>query len=135
MGLSLFVLMLVTWFRPGWDYGIYAAIALVIYFLYPKMTGFVKELLFFSLLAVTVTSSVQLAGVFVVEFDAEVPDCAVERRMAEQKLEGPQVASLPIDQRGLGPSQGERPTGVCIEADRRHPVPDETGVLSRREMG
>ena len=46
--------------------GIYAAIALVIYFLYPKMTGFVKELLFFSLLAVTVTSSVQLAGVFVV---------------------------------------------------------------------
>jgi len=46
--------------------GIYAAIALIIYFLYPKMAGFAKELLFFSLLAVTVTSSVQLAGVFVV---------------------------------------------------------------------
>jgi len=46
--------------------GIYAAIALIIYFLYPKTAGFIKELLFFSLLAVTVTSSVQLAGVFVV---------------------------------------------------------------------
>jgi zinc/manganese transport system permease protein len=45
---------------------IYALIALVIYFIYPKTKGVVKELLFFSLLAVTVTSSVQLAGVFVV---------------------------------------------------------------------
>jgi len=45
---------------------IYAVIALLIYFLYPRMAGFVRELLFFSLLAVTVTSSVQLAGVFVV---------------------------------------------------------------------
>ncbi len=45
---------------------IYALIGLVIWKLYPKVTGFVKELLFFSLLALTVTSSVQLAGVLVV---------------------------------------------------------------------
>jgi len=45
---------------------IYTAIAAVIYFIYPKVSGFIKELLFFTLLAVTVTSSVQLAGVFVV---------------------------------------------------------------------
>lgn len=45
---------------------IYALIALILYFVYPKTSGFTKELLFFSLLAVTVTSSVQLAGVFVV---------------------------------------------------------------------
>lgn len=45
---------------------IYAVIALILYLVYPKTTGFTKELLFFSLLAVTVTSSVQLAGVFVV---------------------------------------------------------------------
>jgi zinc/manganese transport system permease protein len=38
----------------------------VIYFIYPKVSGVMKELLFYSLLAVTVTSSVQLAGVFVV---------------------------------------------------------------------
>ncbi|WP_455757702.1 metal ABC transporter permease [Sulfurimonas sp.] len=45
---------------------IYALIALVLYKIYPKTKGFVKELLFFSLLAVTVTSSVALAGVLVV---------------------------------------------------------------------
>ena len=45
---------------------IYAAIGLIIYLLYPRVTGVFKELLFFSLLAITVTSSVQLAGVFVV---------------------------------------------------------------------
>ena len=45
---------------------IYSFIALALYFLYPKLNGFLKELLFFSLLGVTVTSSVSLAGVFVV---------------------------------------------------------------------
>jgi zinc/manganese transport system permease protein len=45
---------------------IYAVIALLLYFLYPKLQGFAKELLFFSLLAFTVTSSVSLAGVLVV---------------------------------------------------------------------
>ena len=45
---------------------IYALIALVIYFVYPRVHGVMKELLFFTLLAITVTSSVQLAGVFVV---------------------------------------------------------------------
>lgn len=45
---------------------IYAFIALALYFIYPKLGGFLKELLFFSLLAITVTSSVSLAGVFVV---------------------------------------------------------------------
>ncbi|HUH41971.1 MAG TPA: metal ABC transporter permease [Sulfurimonas sp.] len=45
---------------------IYAFIAMALYFIYPKLSGFFKELLFFSLLAITVTSSVSLAGVFVV---------------------------------------------------------------------
>ena len=45
---------------------IYSFIALALYFLYPRLSGFFKELLFFSLLAITVTSSVSLAGVFVV---------------------------------------------------------------------
>ena len=45
---------------------IYAFITLALYFLYPMLNGFLKELLFFSLLALTVTSSVALAGVFVV---------------------------------------------------------------------
>lgn len=45
---------------------IYALIALAIWKIYPKFEGFYKELLFFSLLALTVTSSVHLAGVLVV---------------------------------------------------------------------
>jgi len=45
---------------------VYFLIALVITFVYPRVQGLYKELLFFTLLAVTVTSSVQLAGVFVV---------------------------------------------------------------------
>ena len=45
---------------------IYALIALILYKIYPKLTGFLKELMFFSLLALTVTSSVALAGVLVV---------------------------------------------------------------------
>ena len=45
---------------------IYALIALVLWKVYPVVTGFLRELLFFSLLALTVTSSVHLAGVLVV---------------------------------------------------------------------
>lgn len=45
---------------------IYALIALVLWKIYPRLTGFIKELTFFSLLALTVTSSVALAGVLVV---------------------------------------------------------------------
>lgn len=45
---------------------IYAVIGLLLYLLLPRTRGMLYELLFFVLLAVTVTSSVQLAGVFVV---------------------------------------------------------------------
>lgn len=45
---------------------IYALIALTLWKVYPKQKGFIKELMFFSLLALTVTSSVQLTGVLVV---------------------------------------------------------------------
>lgn len=45
---------------------IYLPVAFVMFVLYPKTKGYVKELLFFIMLAVTVTSSVQSAGVLVV---------------------------------------------------------------------
>lgn len=45
---------------------IYAAIAVALWKLYPRLQGFMRELIFFSLLALTVTSSVALAGVLVV---------------------------------------------------------------------
>ena len=45
---------------------IYSFVAVVMFFIYPKMRGMIKEFLFFIMLAITVTSSVQLAGVLVV---------------------------------------------------------------------
>jgi len=44
----------------------YSAIAVVMFWVYPKTEGLFKEILFFSALALTVTSSVQSAGVLVV---------------------------------------------------------------------
>ena len=48
------------------DAAIYIPISFVMFFLYPKTKGVVKELIFFIMLALTVTSSVQSAGVLVV---------------------------------------------------------------------
>lgn len=45
---------------------IYTLIALVMWKVCPRVKGFFRELLFLSMLALTVTSSVHLAGVFVV---------------------------------------------------------------------
>ena len=46
--------------------GVYLFLALLIWKLYPRLEGFKKDLMFVTMLAVTVTSSVQLAGVLVV---------------------------------------------------------------------
>ena len=45
---------------------LYVAIALVMFTFYPKLTGTLREYTFFTMLALMVTSSVQLAGVLVV---------------------------------------------------------------------
>jgi len=45
---------------------LYLLVAGVMFLFYPKTTGLMRELTFFSMLALTVTSSVQLAGVLVV---------------------------------------------------------------------
>ncbi len=45
---------------------VYVILGLLIWKVYPRLHGFLKELMFFAMLAITVTSSVQLAGVLVV---------------------------------------------------------------------
>ena len=45
---------------------LYSAVSFVMFVLYPRVAGIKKEFLFFAMLAVTVTSSVQSAGVLVV---------------------------------------------------------------------
>lgn len=48
------------------DASIYIPVSLVMFFVYPRTKGVIKELIFFIMLAFTVTSSVQSAGVLVV---------------------------------------------------------------------
>ena len=48
------------------SFTLYSIVAVVMFFVYPKTKGIFKEFLFFLLLAITVTSSVQSAGVLVV---------------------------------------------------------------------
>ena len=45
---------------------VYGGVAFVMFVIYPKVEGIIKEFLFFTMLAITVTSSVQSAGVLVV---------------------------------------------------------------------
>lgn len=45
---------------------VYGVVTLLYYTIYPKLSSFIKELFFFSLLSIIVTSSVPLAGVLVV---------------------------------------------------------------------
>lgn len=45
---------------------LYILVAVVMFIIYPRLTGILKELMFFGLLALVVTSSVKLAGVLVV---------------------------------------------------------------------
>jgi zinc/manganese transport system permease protein len=45
---------------------VYLVLALLIWKVYPRLQGFGRDLMFFAMLAITVTSSVQLAGVLVV---------------------------------------------------------------------
>jgi len=48
------------------DLLLYSGVAFVMFVIYPKLEGMKKEFLFFAMLGVTVTSSVQSAGVLVV---------------------------------------------------------------------
>ncbi|BBG66412.1 zinc ABC transporter, inner membrane permease protein ZnuB [Hydrogenimonas sp.] len=45
---------------------LYGAVAAVMFLIYPRTSGMLKEIIFFTALAITVTSSVQIAGVLVV---------------------------------------------------------------------
>jgi len=67
----------------------------------------------------------------VIDFDAEIPDRAFDLGMPEQKLDGPQVARLPIDQGGLSASQRMRPEQPGVQSDAADPLGDKAGILAR----
>jgi zinc/manganese transport system permease protein len=64
---------------------IYAALGIILLFLYPRMKGFWKDALFFVSFAATVTSSVRLAGVLIV-FALLVAPAYISIRINKGKL-------------------------------------------------
>src|SRR5471032_893869 len=44
-------------------------------------------------------------GESIIDLDAEIPDGALDLRVAEQKLDGSQISGAPVDQRRLGSTQ------------------------------
>ena len=57
----------------------------------------------------------------VLDLDAEVTDRAVHLRVAEQQLDGAQVASLLVELRDLRSWHGMGAVGARLKADPRHP--------------
>ena len=47
-------------------------------------------------------------GESIIDFDAEIPNSALNLGVPEQELNRPKVTSSPVDQRGLGPAQRVR---------------------------
>ena len=70
----------------------------------------------------------------VVDLDPEVSDSALKFAVTQEKLDGPEIPGAPIDQRRFGTPQRMSAVGSRIQSNRRHPRPDDSGVLASREM-
>ena len=68
------------------------------------------------------------------DVDPQVPNGALDFRVAEQDLHGAQVARLLIDDGGLSSAQGVRPVVLRPQSDSGHPLSDEPGILPRADM-
>ena len=70
----------------------------------------------------------------VVHLDAEVSDSTLKFALTQEKLDGPEIPGAPIDQRRFRTPQRMRAVGSRIRSNRRHPTPDDSGILARRKM-
>ena len=70
----------------------------------------------------------------VVDLDAEVSDNTLKFAVTQEKLDGPEIPGAPIDQRRFGTPQRMSAVGSRIQSNRRHPRPDDSGILPRRKM-
>ena len=70
----------------------------------------------------------------IVEFDPKVSDRAIDLGVSKQELDGPKMASLPIDQRSFCPPKRLRSVPTRIQSDDRHPVANETCILPGRKV-
>ena len=67
----------------------------------------------------------------ILDLDPEVPNGALQLRMAEQELDGSQVPGFLIDLRRLGSSHRMRAICRRFEASAVYPTVNEAGVLPR----
>ena len=70
----------------------------------------------------------------ILDVDAQVPNGALDFRVAEQDLHVAQVARLLVDDRGLGSSQRMRPVVLRPQSDSGHPLVNEPSVLPSADM-
>ena len=61
----------------------------------------------------------------ILDINAEVPHGALNLRMSEQDLHGPQVAGLLVDHRGLGSAERVRPVILPTPSDSGDPFVHE----------
>ena len=70
----------------------------------------------------------------IVDFNAQVPDGALQLGMPEQKLYRPKVAGLSVDMCRLGTPQRVSAVLVWIKTDAGDPLIHNPGVLTRGKM-
>ena len=70
----------------------------------------------------------------VLDIDAKVPDRALYLRMPEQDLNGPEIASLLVDNGCLGPPERVGAVILPAKANTGDPLVHETGVLPSADM-
>ncbi|HHD83947.1 MAG TPA: manganese transporter [Campylobacteraceae bacterium] len=94
---------------------LYSGVAALFFGFYPRVEGFLREMLFFGLLALTVTSSVQLAGVLVVFVLLIVPAFLALQQQKFPKLLFAWVAGSAIIITAMtGSYYADLPTGYSI---------------------
>ena len=70
----------------------------------------------------------------VVDLDPKVADGALQLRMAQLQLDGPEVLGSSVYQRRLGPPHRVGPVSRTIQADLAYPAVHDARVLAGREV-
>jgi len=68
----------------------------------------------------------------IVNLDAEIAHCAFDLGVAEQELDGSQIACAAVNQRCLGPAQGVRAKHPRVKPNACHPVGEQASILAGR---
>jgi hypothetical protein len=67
-----------------------------------------------------------------IHLDAEISDRALDLRVTEQELNGPQVAGASVDQRRFGPRERVCAEQLGVQSDAGDPSGDKPCILARR---